>query len=104
MASSYDYTVKVTLPTYGEVTAEVQYHIGFSGSYWEPPDSDEILVKSLKNEAGEEINFSDEEWEEYYNLFLDKAGEAHSDRINEYYEKYAKEYEQEELLIADIPY
>ena len=104
MPTAYNYTVSANLPKYGIVTADLEYFIGFSGSYWEPPDSDEILVRSLKNEAGEEINLSDEEWEEHYNLFLDKAGEAHSDRINQYYEKYAKEYEQEELLIADIPY
>lgn len=98
-----NYIVSVDLPQYGKITADLQYFIGFSGSYWEPPDTDEILVNSLKNEYGEEINLSDEEWEDHYNLFLEKAGEAHSDRMNEYYEKYAKEIEEESLLTS-LPY
>lgn len=98
-----NYIVFVDLPQYGKVTADLQYFIGFSGSYWEPPDSDEVIVRSLKNESGEELNLSDEELEEHYSLFLDKAGEAHSDSMNEYYEKYAKEIEEESLL-TDLPY
>jgi hypothetical protein len=98
-----NYIVSVDLPQYGKITADLQYFIGFSGSYWEPPDTDEILVNSLKNEYGEEINLSDEEWEDHYNLFLEKAGEAHSDRMNKYYEKYAKEIEEESLLTS-LPY
>ena len=98
MPTGYNYIVSVDLPNYGKVTADLEYFIGFSGSYWEPPDSDEILVNSLKNESGEEINLSDEEWEEHYNLFLEKAGEVHSDRMNEYYKKYDKEIEEESFL------
>lgn len=103
MPTNYNYIVSVNLPKWGMVTADLQYFVGFSGSYWEPPDSDEIFVRFLKNEAGEEINLSDEEWEEHYNLFLEKAGETHSDAMNQYYEKYAKEIE-EESLITSYPY
>jgi hypothetical protein len=100
MARSYDYTVKVTLPTYGEVTAEIQYHIGFAGSYWEPPDSDEVTVENLINSGGQKIELSDGEWENFYNLFLTAGGEAHSSHMDQWYSKYAKEWEED----REIPF
>jgi len=103
MATAYNYTVSVDLPKYGIVTADLQYFIGFSGSYWEPPDTDEILVNSLKNNTGEEVSLSDKEWEEHYNLFLEKAGDAHYYSTNEYYKKYDNEIE-EEYLLSTLPY
>jgi hypothetical protein len=100
MARSYDYTVKVTLPIYGEVTAEIQYHIGFSGSYWEPPDSDEVTVEALTNADGQKIDLSDDEWERFYDLFLTAGGEAHSSYMDEWYAKCAKEWEED----REIPF
>ena len=102
MARSYDYTVNLDLPRYGNVKAEIQYHIGFAGSYWEPPDSDEVTVESLVNSAGNKINLSDEEWEEFYELFLEAGGISHSDYMNEWYSKYAKDWE--ETGDSEIPY
>ncbi len=92
MSRSYDYSVTLSLPRYGTVTADLQYHVGFSGSYWEPPDSDEVTVESLKNESGVEIKLSDNEWEEFYELFLEAGGIAHSDHMNKVFSKYAEEY------------
>ena len=103
MPANYNYIISVDLPNYGKITADIQYFLGFSGSYWEPPDEDEIIVNSIKNDAGEVVSLSDEEWEEHYNLFLERAGEAHSDRMNEYFEKYAKEIEEESVLTS-VPY
>jgi hypothetical protein len=102
MARTYDYTISLDLPKYGMVTAVIGYHVGFAGSYWEPPDSDEVTVESLVSALGEEIQLSDEEWEEFYPLFLQKGEEAHSVYMEEWYKKYAKDWEEERDL--EIPY
>ena len=99
MARTYDYTISLDLPNYGKVTAVIDYHIGFSGSYWEPPDSDEVTVESLVDPAGVEIKLSDEEWEEFYPIFLEKGGEAHSNYMDEWYKKYAQEWNDQQDII-----
>jgi hypothetical protein len=100
MANTYDYTIHFNLPSYGMVTAIIGYHIGFSGSYWEPPDSDEVTVESLVDATGNEVSLSDEEWEEYYPLFLEEGGKAHSDCMSQIYNEWAKEWEDQ----PEIPF
>ena len=93
MSRSYGYAVALSLPRYGNVTADIQYYVGFSGSYWEPPDSDEVTVENVKDESGSPVALSDEEWEEFYELFLEAGGIAHSNAMNEYFNKYAEEFD-----------
>ena len=100
MPRSYEYTINLNLPRYGEVAAEIQYHVGFSGSYWEPPDSDEVTVDSLKDSSGASIDLSDNEWEEFYDLFLEVGGAAHSDYMDEWYSKNTRDWEED----LDIPF
>ena len=47
-----NYSISLDLASYGKVTAEVEYYIGHHGSYWEPPESDEVCVKSIQNQNG----------------------------------------------------
>lgn len=96
MSRSYGYSVTLTLPRYGVVTADVQYYVGFAGSYWEPPDSDEVTVENVKDESGSPITLLDEEWEEFYELFLEAGGIAHSNHMNEQFNKYAEEWNERE--------
>jgi hypothetical protein len=84
------YSISLDLPNYGKVTAEVDYYMGYPGSYWEPADPDEILVKKIINQNGEEISLTDEKYEEYYDLFLEASFEVHNSHMNSYYGKYAE--------------
>ena len=84
------YSISLDLPNYGKVTAEVDYYMGYPGSYWEPPDSDEVCVKKILNQSGEEISLTDEEHEEYYDLFLEASSGVHNSHMNSYYGKYAE--------------
>ncbi len=93
---THDYTVTLDLPNYGTVTAEITYGVGFSGSYWEPPDSDEVIVNKIVNADGREIQLSDSQYEEYYNLFLQAGGEIHSSYMDQVFNRYAEEYLAEE--------
>lgn len=102
MARTYDYTIYLELPKYGKVKATIGYHIGFSGSYWEPPDSDEVTVESLTDLSDKSLVLSDEEWEEFYSLFLEEGGKAHSDYMDEWYKKYADDWERNGD--SEIPY
>lgn len=89
---THNYTVTLDLPNYGTVTAEITYGIGFSGSYWELPDSDEVIVNKIVNADGGEIQLSDSEYEEYYDLFLQAGGEIHSSYMDHVFDQYAEEY------------
>lgn len=99
MARTYDYTISLNLPKYGAVTATIGYHIGFAGSYWEPPDSDEVTIESLVDQSGNDIKLSDEEWEELYPIFLERGGEAHSNYMDEWYKKYAQEWNDQQDIV-----
>jgi|LauGreSBDMM110SN_4_FD.fasta_scaffold356482_2 hypothetical protein len=85
MSRNYNCTVHLPLPEYGQVTAEVTYYFGFSGSYHQPPDSDEIVIRSIHSEDGKEIFLTDEEHETYYDLFLEPASVEASNYFNEIY-------------------
>lgn len=85
-----NYSISLDLSSYGKVTAEVEYYIGHHGSYWEPPESDEVCVKSIQNQNGEEVFLTDEEHEEYYNLFVNAASDLHYDSANRHYKEYAE--------------
>jgi hypothetical protein len=84
------YSISLDLPNYGKVTAEVDYYMGYPGSYWEPPDADEILVKKILNQNGEEISLTDEKYEEYYDLFLEASFKVHNSHMNSHYGEYAE--------------
>lgn len=98
----FNYTINLTLPNFGEVIAEVTYYLGFQGSYWEPPDSDEVTVNSIKNKDGVEIHLSDEECESYYDLFLYSVSISHSKFIEESYNQYADSVKEE--FSSDLPF
>lgn len=85
MSRGHNCTISLILPEYGQVTAEVTYYVGFSGSYHQPPDSDEIVIKSIQSQDGKEIILTDEEHEVYYDLFLGPAGAEFSNYFNEVY-------------------
>ncbi len=99
MAKSYDYTVKMDLPEIGSVTVDATYHVGFSGSYWEPPDSDEVSIHKIVAESGVEVKVSDEYYESHYDLFLTVVGEAHSKVMDDYFNRYAQDY-----FDSEVPY
>lgn len=99
----FNYTVNLTLPNLGEVTAEVTYCMGFPGSRWEPPDSDEVIVNKITSKSGVEILLSDEQLESFYDLFLEAGGEAHSNYLDASYNQYAESLK-EEFFSSDLPF
>jgi hypothetical protein len=102
MSKAFEYTCKVTLPTYGEVTIEAEYYQGHMGTYWVPPDPDEINVVTVTTSEGQPITLTDEEHEQYYYLMLEAVSEAHSAYLDKQFNQYAEEYLA--TLDKDIPY
>lgn len=92
MPTNFDYTCKVTLPTYGEVTIEAEYYQGHMGTYWVPPDPDEINVKTIIGSDNQIITMTDEEYEQYYHLMLEAVSEAHSAYLDKQFNQYAEDY------------
>lgn len=99
------YSISLDLPNYGKVTAEVDYYRGYPGSYWEPAEPDEILVKKIMNQNGEEISLTDEEYEEYYNLFLEASYDIYDsyDHVNSDYNEYAESLSKDSPP-SDLPF
>lgn len=85
MSRGHNFTISLILPKYGQVTAEVIYYIGFSGSYHQPPESDEIVIKSIRSQDGKEVVLTDGEHEIYYDLFLEPASVEASNYLDEIY-------------------
>ncbi len=98
---AFPYTVKVALPI-GEVTIEADYYQGHMGTYWEPPDPDEISVSKIIDANGQEITLTDGQHEEYYSLMLEAVSEAHSAYLDQQWKKHAEEYLAS--LDKDIPF
>lgn len=91
MPAAFPYTVKVTLPI-GEVTIEADYYQGHMGTYWEPPDPDEVSVNKIIDASGQEMTLAEEQYEDYYNLILEAVSEAHSAYLDQQWNKHAEEY------------
>lgn len=91
MPATFDYTVKVTLPI-GEVTIEAEYYQGHMGSYWVPPDPDEVIVHKVIDASGQEVTLTDAQYEEYYNLMLEAVSVAHSAYLDKEFNKFTEEY------------
>lgn len=92
----------VNLPIIGEVTFVADYGEGHYGSRWTPPEPPEVNVISIKDVLGCQVLLSDEQMEDYYNLFLEAADEKYQDLMASYYEKYAVSLEEEAALVAMI--
>ena len=90
----------VNLPIIGEATFLADYGEGFAGSYWNPPEPPEVNVISIKDALGCQVNLTDDQHEEYYDLFLEAADEKYQDLIVSYYDTYANSLEEDLDLIA----
>lgn len=95
------YSVQVTLPI-GVVTVEADYLTGHFGSYWEPPEPDEVLVHTVTGSDGVKVCLTDEQHEEYYDIILETVGAAHSAYLNSIWKKAAEDYLSSQD--TDIPY
>lgn len=90
----------VNLPIIGEVTFLADYWEGHYGSRWTPPEAPEVNVISIKDALGCQVLLSDEQQEDYYNLFLEAADEKYQDLMASYWDKYAVSLEEEAALVA----
>jgi hypothetical protein len=90
----------VNLPIIGEVTFLADYGEGFAGSYWNPPEPPEVSVISIQDSLGCQVHLTDEQQEDYYDLFLNAADEKYQDLIASHYDKYANSLEEDLELIA----
>jgi hypothetical protein len=91
MPASYYYSVQVTLPI-GLVTIEADYLAGHFGTYWEPPEPDEVLVHTVTGTDGVKVCLTDEQNEEYYDAILEAVGNAHSAYLDGAWNKAAEDY------------
>jgi hypothetical protein len=98
MARSVDVTCTVTLPNYGEVIANLSYYVGFSGSYWEPPDTDEVVINTITKD-GEVVNLTDDEEESFYGLFLEAGGIEYERGVNQFYNSMQNSLDEADALI-----
>lgn len=98
MPRSVDVTCTLTLPNYGEVTANLTYYAGFSGSYWEPPDADEVVINTI-TKGGETISITDDEMESFYGLFLEAGGIEYERGVNEFYNSMKDSLDEADALI-----
>ena len=85
---AYYYSVQVTLPI-GLVTVEADYLTGHFGSYWEPPEPDEVLVHTVTGSDGVKVCLTDDE---YYDIILEAVGAAHSVYLDSIWSKAAEDY------------
>lgn len=91
MPTTFKYTVKATLPI-GDVTLDVDYFLGYPGSRWTPPESDEICVNKITDSNGMEAVLTDEQYEDYYDVMLEASILAHSAYLDAEFDKYAEEW------------
>lgn len=98
MFRAYNHTCKVTLPAYGEVTISAEYYPGYPGSYWAPPESDEMEIQTVTDLKGQVIHLTDEQVETHYDLIMDALYRAH-------YEYESRVYGNDNLTLdQDIPF
>ena len=90
----------VNLPNIGEVVFLADYGAGHYGSYHTPPEPPEVNVLHIKDGSGCQVILSDEQYEEYYDLFLEAADEKYQDLMASYYEQYAFSISEDEALVA----
>lgn len=90
----------VNLPIIGEVTFLADYGEGRYPSYYSPPEPPELRVISIKDGSGCQVNLTDDQHEEYYDLFLEAADEKYQDLIVSYYDQYSRSITEDEALVA----
>jgi hypothetical protein len=71
--------------------AEMTYFPGFSGSYWQPPEPDEI-DGIVRDATGAEVEWGEDE--ELFALLMGKAGELYSAEMDAQYEGLAEDLKQ----------
>jgi len=91
MPKPFYYSVQVNLPI-GTVTVEADYYTGHMGTYWEPPEPDDILVHTVTGTDGVKVCLTDEQHEEYRDAILEAVGNAHSAYLDSCFNAYAEEY------------
>lgn len=92
----------VNLPNIGEVVFLADYGEGHYGSYHSPPEPPEVNVLHIKDGSGCQVELSDEQHEEYYDLFLEAADEKYQDLMASYYDKYAQQLREEEAMFSGV--
>jgi general stress protein 26 len=65
---------------------------GHFGTYWEPPEPDEVLVHTVTGSDGVKVCLTDEQDEEYYDIIREAVGAAHSVYLDSVWSEAAEAY------------
>jgi hypothetical protein len=97
----YTYTVQMDILPYGTVNVKAKYHHGHVGSYWHPPEPDEVSVISITNSNNEVIHLDDEVFETHYNKMVDAVSAMHYDHLEKEYRDYAEDQYSDAMIEAE---
>jgi hypothetical protein len=98
---SYQYIAEINIQPYGNLTVTAKYHPGHVGSYWHPPEPDEVSFVSIIDSNGNNISLSDEIFEAHYDYIVDTISAMHNEYLDKEYSKYAEEMAYEQMLEAE---
>lgn len=95
---SYTYTVQMDIPPYGTVNVKAKYHHGHVGSYWHPPEPDEVSVISITNNNNEVIHLDNEVFESHYDRMVDIVSAMHYSKMEQ---EYAEDQTSDAMIEAE---